>query len=167
MLTGRVRWPWYVGVSLTYWNLGEICGTYRTQHAAFSLGKTWYLSYGLYGWGRHASTADRHPPGLLLSLLISFHTNKACCSTVAPCDDRESFRPGPRMNEARDDVDTWTWREKGPTNRIIRVGYCTSHSTTCWAKSTYTWLHQHYLSRQANFANFLLIRNAWGTQVAE
>lgn len=26
MLTGRVRWPGYVGVSLTYWNLGEICG---------------------------------------------------------------------------------------------------------------------------------------------
>ena len=128
MLTGRVLWPWYVGVSLTYWNPGEICGTYRTQHAEFSLGKTWYLSYGLYGWGRHASTADRHPPGLLLSILKSFHTNKARCSTVGPYDDRESVRPGPRMNEARDDVDTWTWREKGPTNRIIRVGYCARKS---------------------------------------
>ena len=36
MLTGRVRWPGYVGVSLTYWNLGEICGA---QPAEFSLWK--------------------------------------------------------------------------------------------------------------------------------
>ena len=37
------------GVSSTYWNLGEICGAYRTRHADLSLEKTWYLSYGVFG----------------------------------------------------------------------------------------------------------------------
>ena len=88
-------------------------------------------------------------------------------------DDRESVRPGPRMNEARDDVDTWTWREKGPTNRIIRVGYCTRKSpfqvTRLLAGQS---LPTHgstditYLVRRISRI-FLLIRNALGTQDAE
>ena len=43
------------GVSSTYWNLGEICGAYRTRHADLSLEKTWYLSDGLFGCASKSS----------------------------------------------------------------------------------------------------------------